>query len=65
MRDRWTAGHENDECSLTSDEVNEQLKEGVNGEGLWLMSAFPDFLIPRVCSLHKHPEMGLSKKLLV
>ena len=31
---RGTAGHENDEGALPSDEVDEQLKEGIDGEGL-------------------------------
>lgn len=29
-----SAGHEDDECALTANEVDQELQEGVDGEGL-------------------------------
>jgi hypothetical protein len=35
MGNGCSTGHEDNEGSLASDEVDQQLQEGVDGEGLW------------------------------
>lgn len=35
VRNGRSAGHEDDEGSFAADEVDQQLQEGVNGEGLY------------------------------
>jgi hypothetical protein len=57
-----TTGHEDNESSFATDEVDQQLEEGVNGEGLEDMLVLVTCTRNRSDLLHTRPEMGLSRR---